>query len=83
MRNPPSILENDTEKLRWDFDIRTDHLISARKPDLIITGEMGICKIIDFAVPTDYRIKLKGCEKNDKNLNLAMKLKKNYGTWQW
>ena len=31
-------------KLLWDFDIHTDHLISARRPDLII-----INKIREFA----------------------------------
>ena len=34
------------------------------------------CKIVDFAVPTDHRIKLKECEKKDKYLNLARELKK-------
>ena len=32
--NPAPVLENDT--LLWDFDIHTDYLISARRPDLII-----------------------------------------------
>ena len=36
MHNPASVQENDTHKLLWDFDILMDHLISARKPDLII-----------------------------------------------
>ena len=36
MHNPPPVLENDTHKLLWDFDIHTDHLIPARRPDLII-----------------------------------------------
>ena len=35
-----------------------------------------ICKIVDFAVPVDYRIKLKECEKKDKYLDLARELKK-------
>ena len=35
-----------------------------------------ICKIIDFAVPADHRIKLKQCEKMDKYLDLARELKK-------
>ena len=35
MYNPAPVLENDTHKLLWDFDIKTDHLISARRPDLI------------------------------------------------
>ena len=36
MHNPATVLENDTHKLLWDFDIQTDHLISARRPNLII-----------------------------------------------
>ena len=36
MHNPASVLENNTHKLLWDFDIHTDHLISARRSDLII-----------------------------------------------
>ena len=35
-----------------------------------------ICKIVDFDVPADHRIKLKKSEKKDKYLDLAMKLKK-------
>ena len=35
MHNPAPILENDTHKLLWDFNIQTDHLIPARRPDLI------------------------------------------------
>ena len=76
MHNPASVLENDTHKLRWDFDIQTDHLISARRRDLInINKKKRICKIVDFAVPADHRIKLKECEK-DKYLNFARELKK-------
>ena len=33
---PASVLENDTYKILLDFDIQTDHLISARRPDPII-----------------------------------------------
>ena len=39
MHNPASVLESDTHKLQWDFDIHTDHLISTRRPDLIIIKE--------------------------------------------
>ena len=35
-----------------------------------------ICKIVDFAVPADHRIKLKECEKRDKYFDLAWELKK-------
>ena len=36
MHNPAPVWENDTHKFLWDFQIQTDHLISARRPDLII-----------------------------------------------
>ena len=36
MHNPAPVLENDSHRLLWDFNIQTDHLISARRPDLII-----------------------------------------------
>ena len=39
MHNPAPVLENDTHKLLWDFDIQTDHLISARRPDLMIINK--------------------------------------------
>ena len=36
MHNPASDIENETHKLLWDFGIRRDYLISARKQALII-----------------------------------------------
>ena len=39
MHNPASVLDNDTHKHLWDFDIQTDQLISARRPDLIIINQ--------------------------------------------
>ena len=35
MHNLASVLENETHKLLRDFDIQTDHLTTARRPDLI------------------------------------------------
>ena len=79
MHNPAPVLENDSHKLLWDFNIQTDHLIQARRPDLIIINKeikKRICKIVDFAVPADHRINLKESEKKDKYLDLARELKK-------
>ena len=39
MHNPVPILENDTHKLLRDFNIQTDHLIPAMRPDLIIMNK--------------------------------------------
>ena len=85
MDNPASVLENDRPNLLWDFDIHTDHLISARWPDVIIIKKKKkkrICKIVDFAVPADHKIKLNECEKKDKYLNIA-RYWKNHGTCGW
>ena len=77
MHNPAPILENNIPKLRWDFDIHMDHLIPARRPDLIIIyKKKRTCKIVDFATPVDLRVKLKECEKKDKYFDLARELKK-------
>ena len=65
-------------KLLWDFDIQTDHLFSARQPDLIIinNNKKENFQIVDFTVLADHRIKLKENEKIDKYLDLARELKK-------
>ena len=39
MHNPAPVLENDSHKLLWDFNIQTDHLILARRPDLRIINK--------------------------------------------
>ena len=75
--NSAPVLENDSHKLLWDFNIQTDHLIPARRLDLIIIiKKKRICKIVDFADPADHRINLKESEKKNKYLDLARELKK-------
>ena len=77
MHNQAPVLENDSHKLLWDFNIQTDHLIPTRRPDLIIINKRKrICKIVDFVVPAGHRINLKKGEKKDKYLDLARELKK-------
>ena len=39
MHNPAPVLENDSHKLLWDFNIQTDHLIPTRRLDLIIINK--------------------------------------------
>ena len=48
------------------------------------------CKIVDFAIPANYRIKLKESEKKDNYHDLSWELKKtmehegeNYTNWDW
>ena len=79
MHNPAPVLENATHKLLWGFNIKMDHLIPTRKPDLIIINNKKKKKR-EFAklmtLLSRYRIKLKECEKKDKYLDLARELKK-------
>ena len=37
MKNPAAVLENETYKLLWDFNVQTDPLISVRRPDVMIS----------------------------------------------
>ena len=85
MHNPLSVL--DTHKLLWDFGIQTDHLISTRRPDFIVINKKKkkkrkkkrkrTCKIMDFSVSANHRIKLKVSRKKVKYQDLARELKKN------
>ena len=69
MHSPAPVLENDTHKLVWDFDIRKDHLISARRPHLIVINK----KKENLA---KFSTLLSQHEKKDKYLYLARELKK-------
>ena len=77
MHKPESVLENATHKILWDFEIKTDHLIPARRPDLVLINKKERTdQLVNFAVPADHRVKLKENEKMDKYLDLARELKK-------
>ena len=74
---PESVLENEDYKILWDFSIQTDHVIEARRPDLVVVNKKErTCKIIDFAVPGDSRIEEKEKEKIEKYQDLGRELKK-------
>ena len=57
--------------------MQTEHVIEARRPDLVVAGKKRrSCKIIDFAVPGDNRIKEKEKEKIAKYQDLKRELQK-------
>ena len=77
MHNAAAVIQNDTHKFLWDFDIRTDHVILARRADLIIINKKKKnCIIVDFAISADHRIKLIKSEKKDIYQALGRELKK-------
>ena len=53
---PESVLENKDYKILWDFSIQTN-VIEARRADSVVVNKERSCKILDFAVPGDSRIK--------------------------
>ena len=70
MNNPESVRENERHKIPWDFEIQTDLLILARRPDQVIVKkkkkkkkQKRICQIVNFAVLDNHRVKLKECKK--------------------
>ena len=74
---PESVLENEDYKILWDFSIQTDHVIEARRPDLVVVDMKDrSCKIIDFAVPGDSSIEEKEKDKTEKYQELGRELQK-------
>ena len=60
------------DKRLWDFEMETDHLILAIRPDLVILNKKKRTnQTVDFAVLVDHIVKLKQREKRDKYLDLA------------
>ena len=54
MNNLEVLPENETHNLLWDFEIQTDHEISARRTDLIIINKIhnfqncGLCVLFSY-----------------------------------
>ena len=77
MHNPAPFRENDTQTPMglW-YTNGSPNLGQKTRPYNNQQQKKRICKIVDFAVPTNLRIKLKEFEKKDKYLDLARELKK-------
>ena len=61
-------------RMNLSFELQTDRLIPARKPNLIATKRTW--NLVDFFVPVSFKVKIKEDEKLDKYLDLARELKK-------
>lgn len=78
-RAEPTI-ENEKVKLFWDFNIYTDHVIEARRPDIVLVNkETKECVVIDIAVPGDVRVDRKEDEKIEKYRDLCRELGRLWG----
>ena len=76
MQNLESIQKNETYKLPRDFAIQTNHLISFRRPELVIVNDKENYQKVDFAIQANHRRKLTEGKKWNKYLNLAGELNK-------
>ena len=69
------VVENEQVKLLWDFNIQTDKVIEARRPDLLLVNKQTReCQIIDVAIPGDTRVIKKEEEKIEKYRELGFEL---------
>ena len=60
-------------KVLWDFNIFTDHNLTARRPDIIVIDKQTkMAQIIDVAVPADNNVSMKEKEKIDKYKDLCV-----------
>ena len=66
-------------KILWVFNIQTDHVIEAWRPDLVVVDKERICKIIDLTVPGDSRIEEKEKDKIEKYQDLEKGSYRRYG----
>ena len=73
---PESVSENEGNKILWDFSIQTDHVMEARRLDLVVVDLKRTGKIVDFAAPVDSRIEEKEKEKIEKYQDLRRGLQK-------
>ena len=85
---PP--LENEIHRIRWNFEIQTDHLIPARRLDVVLITHTHTHTHTQkkerrknspnkgLCLPADGRVKIKWHEKNFEYLDLASELKNEY-----
>ena len=51
IHKPKSVRENETY---WNFEIQTNHLISPKRPDLVLINKKeGTCYLKDLGVPSE------------------------------
>ena len=75
------VLENDDVKLLWDFNIRTDRVIEARRPDIVLIDKKNKeAFVVDVAIPGDFRVKDKELEKMEKYQDLIIEVQRMWDT---
>ena len=78
--SPCSVVVNNSVKLLWDFNIFVDHVISARRPDIVVIDKVSsVVTLIDVSIPADKHLTVKEEEKLSKYQDLRIELER---LWQ-
>jgi len=78
---PQPVLDNDSYKLLYDFNMYTDRRISARRPDIVCVDKCSGCtRLIDVACVMDRHVVDKHRDKAEKYLDLAVELQTLWNT---
>ena len=74
--HPPStVVESPGVKVLWDFNIYTDHILTAQYPDIVtIDKHQKAVQDVDIAVPSDCNVTMKESKKIEKYKHLSVEL---------
>ena len=71
-----SVLERKKYQIFRDFEVQKDRQTQASIPDLIlINKKKRNCRLVDFVIQVDHRVKMKQCEELDKFMDLGKESK--------
>ena len=77
---PEGVVENEKCKILWDMTIQCDHVIEARRPDIVVVEkENNKAIIVDIASPWDHRVYEKEGEKIEKYQDLKREIGRLWG----
>ena len=80
IRQPEGVVENEKCKILWDMTIQCDHVIDARRSDIVLVErENNKAIIVDIASPRDHRVYEKKGEKIEKYQDLKREIGRLWG----
>jgi len=55
--NPQPVVQTNSVKILWDLDIRTDRVISAHRPDIVVHDFVECsAMLLDVSIPADLTL---------------------------
>jgi len=73
--NPQPVVQTNSVKILWDLDIRTNRVISAHRPDIVVHDFVErSAMLLDVSIPVDFNIVEKEREKIQKHKDLCFEL---------